>query len=321
MSEPVESRIQKMANATKDPIVVLHKFNKLRSREPERIILVVEGDEDPIFYSVISDRCGSGDQFLSLVAGGKDLILGFRELLKTNVEANRGRGVAFAIDRDFDDLKGFPPGPDLYCTPTYSIENIACAPSAIRALLYNEFKLHDPDLLGDVERVARLYEQVSVSFAREFRDINLLIFFGRTKSIERCGAIIREIEDAPSRLFSLDPATLSITCNFKGDAATEAVKFSKEVCLSDALIAEADFSKLDPQTRWRGKFWLALLVRVTAVLLEDRNSASPRFFTRGRGKIRMNIASDSVFRVLASACEIPPCMKEYFRQLPARALH
>ena len=321
MSEAAETRVERMASATRDPVVVLHKFNKLRSREPERVVLVVEGDEDPIFYSVIADRCGLGDKFLSLVAGGKDLVLGFRELLKASVEANRGKGVAFAIDRDFDDLKGFSPGPELYCTPTYSIENILSAPSTLRALLYNEFKLHDPDLMSDVDKVTTLYEAAATTFAKEFYDVNLLIYFGRTKSIQHCGATIREIEDATNRMFSLDPSNLSIQCNFKGDSAAEAVKFTKEVKISDASIVATEFSALEPQTRWRGKYWLGLLIRIVSVLLEDRNSNTPRFFARGRGKVRMSLATDSVFRLLASACDIPPCMRQYFVQLPANALH
>lgn len=315
-----DSRVERMANAARDPIVILHKFNKLRSREPERLVLVVEGDEDPIFYSVVAERCGMNEKFLSLVAGGKDLVLGFRQLLKASVEAKRGKGVAFAVDRDFDDLKGFNSGPELYCTPTYSIENIACSSEAIRALLYNEFKLHDPDLIGDLDKIMGLYEQVTASFAQEFRDINLLIYFGRTESFQRCGAAIRDIDDTPNRLFTLHAETLAVTCAFKGDAAAEIVKFTSEVRLSDAMPVATKFDSLEPRTRWRGKFWLALLVRITSILLEDRNSANPRFFSRGRGKVRLNVATDSVFRLLASACEVPPCMRTFFAQLPANAL-
>ena len=98
MSE-MESRVDRMARAARDPVVVLHKFNKLRSQRPEQLVLVVEGDEDPIFYSVIAQRCGVQDDFLALVAGGKDLVLGFRELLKVSLEAKRGAGVAFAVER------------------------------------------------------------------------------------------------------------------------------------------------------------------------------------------------------------------------------
>jgi hypothetical protein len=320
MTEAADSRVQKMANATKDPIVVLHKFNKLRTRDPNSLVLVVEGDDDPVFYSVAANRCGLEVPFLSLVAGGKDLVLGFRELLKNSVEAKRGAGVAFAVDRDFDDLKGYAPGPDLYCTPTYSIENIICSPNAFRHLLYHEFKLHDPDLLGDVERLAMAYEKIQGEFAAETRDLNLLIFFGRTRSLECCGASIRDIDDTPARLFSIDASSLAVVCHFRGDAATQIVRFSREVRLADASVVESTFSELEPFARWRGKFWLALLRRLLSVLQEDRNSTSPRHFSRGRGKVRLSPASDSIFRILGSACEIPPCMRLFFAQLQEHAL-
>lgn len=319
MSE-MESRVDRMARAARDPVVVLHKFNKLRSQRPEQLVLVVEGDEDPIFYSVIAQRCGVQDDFLALVAGGKDLVLGFRELLKVSLEAKRGAGVAFAVDRDFDDLKGFESGADIYCTPTYSIENIACSPAAIKNLLYYEFKLHDPELLGDIDRVAEIYDDVSAKFVAEVRDINLLIYFGRTDSMRLCGASIRDIEERANRIFSLNAENLAINCNFKGDAATEIVRFTAPVSIGDAILALPRFSALEPRERWRGKFWLALVVRFLSILVEDRNSSSPRFFACGRGKIKLNLASDSVFRLLASACEIPPCMRFFFAQLPQNAL-
>lgn len=320
MSELLDPRIQKMASATKDPIVVLHKFNKLRTRDVNQLVLVVEGDEDPIFYSVIANRCGLATPFLCLVAGGKDLVLGFRELLKTSIEAKLGAGVSFAVDRDFDDLKGYPEGTDLYCTPTYSIENIACAPSAFRQLLYHEFKLYDPEMAGDVDRLTQIYDKLICDFARECRDINLLIYFGRTRSIDVCGAAIREIDDTPTRLFSIDASSLNVTCHFRGDAANQIVKFSSMVKLLDAAVVESEFSQLEPFARWRGKFWLAFLQRFLSILQEDRNSALPQHFSRGRGKVRLNPASDSIFRILGSACDIPPCMRQFFVQLPVNSL-
>lgn len=319
MSE-ADSRVDRMARAARDPVVVLHKFNKLRSKEPERLVLVVEGDEDPIFYSVIAQRCGAKEGFLALVAGGKDLVLGFRELLKASLEAKRGAGVAFAVDRDFDDLKGFSSGVDLYCTPAYSIENIACSSVAIRSLLYHEFKLHDPELLDDVDRITKLYDGVCAAFAAEVHDINLLIYFGRTESARRCGASIRDIEESANRVFSLNSESLAVSCAFKGDAASEIVRFTAPVSIADAAPALPAFSALEPRMRWRGKFWFALVVRFLSILVEDRNSTNPRFFTRGRGKVKLNLATDSAFRLLASACEVPPCMNAFFAQLPANAL-
>jgi hypothetical protein len=315
------SRVAQMAAAARDPIVVLHKYNKLRSKKPQQLVLVFEGVDDPIFYSVIAKRCGFTQQYLVLIADGKDILLGFRKLLMESVEARKGEGVAFFIDHDFDGLKGAPPGSDLYCTPTYAIENIAVAPKVVSTLLSNEFKLHDPDELDDTERLTSKYKEVVNEFATKIRDVNLLIYVGRTLTPGVIKSRLIEIDDTPKRIFTLDSDTLQIACHCTGESAIKIAKFSPPITIEEAQIALTEFNKLEPHTQWRGKFWLALLQKFLSILQEDRNSAEPKHFTKGKGKVRLNIATDSPFRILASACDIPDCMRSFFENLPQNALH
>lgn len=321
MSTLIEPRIEKMQRATRDPVVALHKFNKLRSRHPDDLVLVFEGYDDPVFYSVLADRCGFSEHYLVLVADGKDMVLGLRRLIAESAEAKRGTGVAFLIDNDYDGLKGHVSGPDLYCTPTYSIENLVADPSVLSKILYNEFKLQDPDLMPDVERNVSNYRRLIADFTKQVFDVNLLIYFGRIASIATCGARIVEIEESATKLFHINRETLQITSSCSGELAKTIVKFSSDIDLKYLDGVRSDFQTLDPLTQWRGKYWLELLRVFVDILQEDRNSTTPKHFKAGKGKVRLNLGSDTKFRILASVCGIPDCARAFFSSLPAAALH
>lgn len=162
-----EPRIEKMRQSLRTPEVALLKYNKLKSQKPDMLIFVFEGYEDPIFYSVLVSRCNFKHAYSPLVVEGKDMVLGLRQLLQNSCEANLKAGVAFFIDNDFDGLKNYDDGSDIYCTPTYSIENIAVTTSVLEQLLTHEFRLHDPDLKDDIKRNVKAYEKLIDDFTKK----------------------------------------------------------------------------------------------------------------------------------------------------------
>lgn len=319
MPEVAIDRAARMAEAARGPVVALHKYNKLRSTARDVLIFVFEGFADPIFYSVIAGRCGFEHNYLPLVVLGKESVLGLRRLLIGSVEASLGEGVAFFVDNDFDGMKGHALGQDVFCTPTYSIENIVAHSSVVENLLLNEFKLHDPDLLEDLENLKTVYSRVSSEFIQAARDVNLLIYFGRTASLENCGSKITGIDDNKS-IFRLDAKTLAVSANYLKEAAFSIVRFSSPFDFCETEYVAAKFDALNPQTHWRGKFWLDLTRKFIEILLEDRNTANPSHFRAGRGKVSLPLVGDSQFRVLATVCDIPSSLKQFFNALPESAL-
>lgn len=316
----IEARIAKMINATRDPIVALSKYNKLRTRFKSDLVLVFEGNEDPIFYTIAAQRSGTKHQFKSFVANGKDMVLGLRKLISESIEVEKGDGVAFLVDADFDGIKHYSPGKDVYVTPTYSIENIVCSVTALQHLLELEFKLHSHDYQQDIEKITEIYSNVFKTFYSEMKDVNLLIYFGRTKSMEMLGSRISSIDDKNASFFKFDKNTLAVSCQCKGNEVKKFIKFDIDFDLNEAQSVLDEFNNLDPQTKWRGKFHFELFIQLVQALVEDRNLRTPKYFSQGKGNVKLNFSSDSAFRILSTACEIPTCLTEFLRNLPANAM-
>ncbi|RYH54306.1 MAG: DUF4435 domain-containing protein [Alcaligenaceae bacterium] len=266
-------------------------------------------------------RCDFKLPFHVLVVDGKDMVLGLRRLLTESKEAILGDGVAFFIDADFDGLKGHDPGSDLYITPTYSIENVLANASSLRSLLNLEFKLYEEGLHNDLEPILELYSNALTDFFQKIRNVNRLIFFGRTKSREISNCEIRTIEDSSDRFFKFNRNTFLTTSECDGEKIKDLVVFDADFDLQAVDAIDADFEKLDPSNQWRGKFHFSFFNQFLSALVEDRNSANPKYFTKGKGRIRLNLATDSAFRLLSTACEVPPCLRAFFSELPKGALH
>ena len=309
-----------LSAATRSPSVALIKFNKLRSRQKGGLVFAYEGFEDPIFYAMAAQRCGFKEQFHPLVLNGKDMVLGLRKLLQESIEADKGEGVAFFVDADFDGLKGHPAGSDIYVTPTYSIENIVCSVASLKSLLNLEFKLYEDELEGDINTICNHYANTLNSFITEMRDVNLLIYFGRTSSYQLIGAKILEISNQIEKYFKLEADTLLVSSFCRGNSAKSFIKFDCDFDFTEVNKIALDFDKLVPAMQWRGKFIFFLFVKFINFLVEDRNSVKPKFFSKGKGKVKLNLTNDSVYRILTTACELPPCINNFLNSLPAASL-
>ena len=316
-----EERITKLSKTTNAPVVALHKYNKLRSRVKDGFVFVLEGDDDPIFYTVAAQRANFNHNFSPLVVGGKDMVLGLRKLLSNSLEAEKGSGVAFFVDADFDGLKGHEPCRDTYVTPTYSIENIVCTTAALESLLNMEFKLHKDELYADIQPIVRMYLGILDKFHEEMKQINLLIYFGRTMSENLFNSRLLSIEKKSDSFFKIDKNTLTISCQCNDEKIREVIKFDNYFDLQSINSVSEGFEKLDPSTQWRGKFHFSFFIQLIQVLVEDRNTKNPKYFSKGNGKVKLNLATDSAFRILSSACEIPKCLGTFFAHLSANAFH
>lgn len=111
-------------------------------------------------------------------------------------------GIYFFIDRDFDDLKGFASGSDLFMTEMYSIENYLASERVFKSVLLDEFKCAGEQ----IDHVLFLFQDVMRSFFEAISLTNRRIFYARRLSIklnsgidDRVGRyIVTELEAGPS---------------------------------------------------------------------------------------------------------------------------
>ncbi|WP_458763502.1 DUF4435 domain-containing protein [Cupriavidus basilensis] len=299
--------------------VSILKFNKFRGKLPDKKFMVVEGNEDPIFYSAIFRRLEVKNCEIFFIANGKDNVLGLRDHIGRSKEIPKGGGVLYFVDKDFDGLKGWAPGGDIYMTPTYSIENIAVCKVALRHLLLTQFKLADVEMFDDVERVLHHFDELLDQHRAALKEANRIIHFVRQKSLSGEKYTAGSINETSGKFAEIDQMNLSVKQVATGKVLLDLISVCKTIDEASLKSIEEDFESLDSTREWRGKFLFYLFRRFVSMLGEDRNAKVPRFFSKGGGKISLDTSSNSFIGVLASLCEIPDCLRDFMRNAEGTA--
>lgn len=125
------SRVETLLNTLDDTEVFFLEYSRIRCKE--KAIFIIEGKDDPKFYtSKISATLGNLWNVLSV--GGKSKVLELRVSIKNHPCYSLDK-VFFMMDKDFDSRIL---DTDTYTTHSYSIENLYCDPITIRNFVIGE---------------------------------------------------------------------------------------------------------------------------------------------------------------------------------------
>ena len=300
-----EELTDRMRNARDKGVVALQWYNALRSKCPGAIVLVMEGSDDPIFYKTCSRSIRPALQWDSLVCNGKDKVLALRVMLKRNTDADASR-TYYAVDKDFDHLKGHKPGPDLYCTPSYSIENLLVNSEVLHELLEDEYKCSSGS--QEVQDLRGLFEARLNEFNDAMRLANKALHYCRVHDLAA-----RSVEKKIKKYveISLD----SVTAKYDDSDLTKLLGVPEGTDLDSSDRTTTAFLALVPLNDWRGKFLFSFFIELLALLREDRCSASPNKFAERR-KVSFNPRS-SLVRVLSSMIVPPSCLAQFINDIAA----
>lgn len=305
-----DERMEKLRKERSSSCVALLKYKMLRSKHQKNLICVFEGNDDIQFYQTFFNRRDEKISFIPFNCEGKDNVLKLRELLKTNQEERSNNCLtAFFIDKDFDGYKDYQPGDDIYCTPTYSIENILVGEEILKELIQGEFHCNNEDGVDDVQKILNIYRERLGEFKDVFFDINLLIYYARTerkklRGIER--DIRRYAEISIDKIEKKYDENTMLDLLDSADRPDDALLFAKK----------ETFSKLDPIKDWRGKFLYQFFIKFLSDLKCDRGKKFPKYFKKKK-KMTFNPDVD-VVRALASIAEIPVCLNAFLNNLSCR---
>lgn len=285
-----------MREGRRTPRVALANYTTVRGKNPSKLICVFEGLEDLPYYETIFNRT-INTGFASVIAKGKDQVLGLREILLRKKEPDAN--VRFFIDHDFDGLKGHIPGDDIYVTDGYSIENHLVTRDILHSLLGSEFKCTAEADYEAVDRISALFESFLERFFEIMRPVNQAIYYARTHGVE-----LKNIEDRVTEyvLITLNGITPSGNDYFQLIGWPEALP-------KDFSEIEESFSKIDPHLQWRGKFIYDLFIKFLHVVKIDRTKDSPRYFVKKQG-VKFD-PNGEIIRTLASLSEIPGTLTKF----------
>ncbi|HEV2567224.1 DUF4435 domain-containing protein [Sphingomonas sp.] len=216
-------------------------FLNFRSRYPSGLIFAVEGDDDKIAYSYWIQRVAPDLAYEFFVCSGKREVKKLRNVLARDL-SNANEGVAFLVDRDFDELEGFESIDFVFMLDRYSIENYLVD----RQVLDETIKVAFPGS-GDRamrEKVCMLFEADYADFLQIASELNRRIFFARRVRVE----IDNYIPTSLAKLAAVELGHVQ-PCN---PPAEEAIALP---ILGEATQQlEEEFKQLDPGERYRGKF-------------------------------------------------------------------
>lgn len=299
-------RVVQMRDARRIPQVALQRYNALRSKNAGRLVCAFEGAEDVTFYEVAFRRVRDDLSHSALVCNGKDQVLGLRSLLRSNVAAANDP-VAFFIDHDFDGFKGHADGADIYCTPTYSIENMCVDVDVLTSLLRAEFKCSDESADDDIRAITGIFEARKAEFLAAMEFPNRMLFYARRTRVK-----LAPVENDLRKYINVSLTQVR--------PVADAAEMLKLVGFSDApdlLLVENEaiaFGELDPVNQWRGKFIYSFFRKILSEIKEDRGRRPPTHFAK-RANVTFDPASD-ITRAIASMIKLPTCLISFIGALP-----
>lgn len=291
--------LEKSKTARKSPATLKISLSKLRSRFQDHPILILEGIDDVGPYETWANRVINSNSIKMLPGSGKEQLLALRARLKED-ETGLRTGVFFAVDHDFDGLKEHPPGPDIYCTDRYSIENYFIDTQVMASVLRDEFRLAEDS--QEFEVAMKAYSDALRDLTEKLAIVNFRIYACRRLGI-KFQSVIPEIQ----KLVQIRISKIELA--FAPDALENLLPITSPIPLADVDHLRGDFERLDVNRRNRGKFLCQFFLIWTERLADEARAPSGNIFDKPH---KINFSSTSLsLRSLASRSEIPFGFREF----------
>lgn len=260
------SLLRSMRDARDAPAVFKASLAALRAHNPDAVAFACEGVDDKKVYFHWIRNSHIKFEYEFIVCNGKEKVLKFRELLRRDV-TGLNKDVYFFVDKDFDGLREYAKGSDIYLTETYSFENVLVTSEVLREILAVDMHCHSEPQIRD--SVIEKFEEIYSSFLNLTRAHNHRIYLAR-----RLGINSKPLPDKLNKL-----ATVGLLkVEFAEKSINEAIVLDREPSQPEIDQYEADFSSLEPKRDYRGKFALLFFTRWLELLGKDRNSEESNLF-------------------------------------------
>lgn len=279
MSEGVPDHyISQMKAARGAPAVLKLRLAQVRSACPETPIFAFEGDDDKLVYYQWIRQVRPLLSYEPFVCRGKGSLLSLRAAVLRDVTGLKD-GIYFFVDRDYDDLRDQPEDSSTFVTEFYSVENYLVSTDVLDLLLQNEFHCEGkPDLRRSV---LSLFNTTYEAFLERTKEVNRRIYIARMLKIE----IEKSLPTKWSHLSAIHLDSI-------GDLVAPPeilVPLKSNPSIEDWKTHSENFDKLDPRSRYRGKFAMIFFLRWLDHLASDYASGSSSIFrgldTNGKARV------------------------------------
>lgn len=306
------SRLNDLRAARDSYVVKFRDFVRLFTKDTTVLFCFFEG-EDVKYYGHRLEILNHELKWTGINCGGKKIVVKLRELISDNTSYSHAR-TAYFLDPDFDDPGSIQRGPNIYVTPSYSVENLYVTESAFRRILRSEFGLEESDDEGsEFCNCLKHFNQRLSEFVDKIGLVNYWICFHRREQakdgLKSC-LNLGSINLASMISISLDKVeseyTLADLEKFGGNG--------RPVCNDKLQEIAMTFERSCRHLRFRGKFQ-AYFMRVYLNLLQaDVGSESPTCFSTRR-KVPFSVSDRNFLSDLSQYADTPGCLRSFITSL------
>lgn len=290
-------------------VTLIQNYNRWRSKHPDDVIFILEGNEDYAFYSVMLKKTIQNVSLKNItpyILKGKKNVLKLHKELQHNSQ-ERTKKVLFFVDRDFDKHVEDLINDKLYITPTYSIENLLVHENALKELLKGEYCCNDENANEDIQKIVETFKKQREKFisSNTIKKLNLILYYAIHHKIPK-----NKIQKDITKIIKIslndinDLISVKDIYNFLG--------LENEISEEELNTLHNDFKKLEPLIHWRGKFIYQFFIKFLSLLKEDRIGKEPIMFKNKR-TVTFCPKTD-IIRPLSEMTDIPLNLYAFFKK-------
>lgn len=300
----VDQQVETLKSGRRSPAVAKARLIILRSERPGCVVFAYEGDDDKSAYAQWVRRIREDLAYEPFPCDGKTQVFELQDLLEKDL-SGLATGVFFFVDRDFDDLRGRAPSESVFMTDKYSVENYLVSDTVLEELLKDEFHCHAAP--GVRSKVLDLFKAQRDRFVAVANEANFKIFLARQLKIKTLDQLPRRMRSiADVKLADVNAADPRLECQ---------IKLQTDPSPQDRDRLKAEFDRLHPPDRHRGKFLFAFFLAWLKALAIDRNDESSQIFA-GLTPKAVNVSAFSV-GLFASKADMPPDLRAFIEAVAA----
>lgn len=299
MAITVEDLIREREEATS---VAYQKFTLLTSSNSDSLFCFFENKDAPYYHLRIKSFFPGNFHYIS--CGNKVMVLKAYKLIKRHEEYNKYK-LAFFIDRDFDEsLK--TKFPELYETPSYSIENLYCSINAFKEFIKTDLQIGEDEPLHNI--VLHLYQSLQQDF------LNASVLFNAWYKLQKRKGVELKVKPDVSLSNSLIPAFIEVSLegvNQVYDLNSIIEKYPNHLSYTEEELNNTinELNESDLRLDLRGKYVFNFMTNFIRQLIED--GADPNKRTVLTRKIKYNMDNSTSLSLLTCYADTPSCLKDF----------
>jgi hypothetical protein len=292
------------ARAKRDAIaVLLSKYMAARSIKPEATFIILEGNDDIGVWPIWFEKCGVSRSLESFPCRGKERVLEFRQRLLGRLSFDPGQRLFF-VDRDFDKEDEHSDADDVFVTGRYSIENYFLLPRIVEYIL--DTTMGCAGEIAEKAKILSIYCRSLDEFVCASKEVNFRAFCLRRTFT---GGVRPSL---PAKLQEFVKVAEPFEIKPHDKPAEDIIPIPYEISTEIMEGLRAEFEKLEPLARYRGKFYRAFLVYFFSTLQADRNADVRKLFSMALPKTKIHYPGLQLSS-LAALSDLPEGLIEFLK--------